>query len=129
MSSAATSLDDRQDLRQRIRGILTLQKQQHLEGWSEMDSSGFEPASNLDLQAAVNDQLYSGTGLSDDFVQQRNHSGSLAESRDQADTACLFRFSFQIPLHLQAPQKGLNRLWKDYLPASSTTTMLSVTSD
>ena len=52
-----------------------------------MDTSGFEPASKLDLQAAVIDRLCSDIGVSDDLMQQRGHSGSLAESREQTDTA------------------------------------------
>ena len=87
MPPAATSLDDGHNLGQEVRRILTLQKQQLLEAWKKMDSSGFEPASKLDLQAAVIDQLYSNTGISDDLMQEQNHSGSLAESRDQTDTA------------------------------------------
>ena len=83
MAPTATS----SDLRQEVRRTLALQKPQLLEAWNKLDSSGFEPASKLDLQAAVIDQLYSGTGVSDDLMQQQNHSGSLEESGEQTETA------------------------------------------
>ena len=84
MTPTATSSDDDQDLKQEVKRILTLQKTQLLTEWKKMDSSGFEPAAKLDLQAAVINQLYIRKATSDKTSQQRRDSETLPEQTEHS---------------------------------------------
>ena len=58
MTSTAASSDDERDRQPELRRILNSTKPQLQAEWKSVDSSGFEPATRLDLQAALIDRLY-----------------------------------------------------------------------